>query len=84
MADLLLKRTVNIAPDQRCSKLAPEEEIHLPTVGYPILTLFGISWRLMRRKSEFSSQYMNGFHRLLLSAVQVTRKSRNGGSCGRI
>lgn len=27
---------------------------------------------------------MKGFHRLLLRAVQVTRKSRNGGSCKRI
>jgi len=73
MTDLLLKQTVNIAPHQIRCKLTPK-------IGEK-LTLFGISCRLSRRKSEFSSQYMKGFHKLLLSAVQVTRKSRKGGSC---
>lgn len=34
----------------------------------------------MRRKCAFRSQYRNGFQKLLLMAVHVTRKSRNGGT----
>lgn len=45
-----------------------------------MLTLLVSSSRPMRRKCAFSSQYKNGFQKLLLSAVHVTRKSRNGGT----
>lgn len=34
-----------------------------------------------RLKCAFNSQYKNGFQKLLLIAVHVTKNSRNGGSC---
>lgn len=35
----------------------------------------------MRLKCAFKSQYKNGFQKLLLIAVHVTKKSKNGGTC---
>lgn len=34
----------------------------------------------MRLKCAFKSQYKNGFQKLLLIAVHVTKKSKNGGT----
>lgn len=46
----------------------------------PLLTFLNISSLLNRLKWAFSSQYKNGFQKLLLNAVHVMKKSKNGGT----
>lgn len=46
-----------------------------------LLTLFLIMLRLMRRNFRFKDQYMNGFQKLLLSAIHVITKSTDCGIC---
>lgn len=45
------------------------------------LTLLKIISFAKRLKCAFKSQYRNGFQKLLLIAVHVTKNSKNGGSC---
>lgn len=53
---------------------------HHPEGEQKKLTRKTMSCLLKRLKSAFNSQYIKGFQKLLLKAVQVTRKSRNGGN----
>lgn len=50
-------------------------------VSLTSVTLVLIILRLMRLNFRFKAQYMNGFQKLLLSAIHVIMKSTAGGIC---